>query len=209
MVAAQVVEHVVHVDGLVDRPGRPLLAVGEVRVRQIDLDVLARAAMPPRQPQRVPQIGPEQLVDRRLRDAELCPARQVVRPERQRLRRGPPRKTRPASFSRASEATTGEGSLMTNSREPFAATVEMKSMTCQVLAFGLLVRVPVAYSIRGSRRLQPRALDREKDIVRATVLKEECISPALGCELQLRGFGQVSLMVDLDGDLSRPSRRDS
>ncbi len=38
--------------------------------------------------------------------------------------------------------------------------------------------------------------------MRDTTLKEGCISPALGCDLRSRGFGQVSLMVDLDGNLS-------
>ncbi len=41
-IAAQAIDHVIHVDRLIDRPGRAMLIVGEVGVRQIDLGLYRR-----------------------------------------------------------------------------------------------------------------------------------------------------------------------
>ena len=90
MIAAKIVDHVVHVDSLVDRPRRALLAVGEVGIGQVDLHAGRLAAVPARQAQGMPEVRPEQVVDHRFRHLEPRPSFQLVRPESQRLnpRRG-------------------------------------------------------------------------------------------------------------------------
>jgi hypothetical protein len=115
VIAAQVVEHVIDVHRLIHRPRRAGLAVGEVRIRQIDGDLAAalRIGMTPRQPQRVPQIRAEQIVDARLRHLELRAARHVIRPEPQR-RLARATESIAASTRAFSASTIGDGSFTTN-----------------------------------------------------------------------------------------------
>ena len=48
MIAPQVIEHVVHIHGLIYRPRRAVLLVREIGIRQVDLGIYAQSAVAPR-----------------------------------------------------------------------------------------------------------------------------------------------------------------
>src|ERR1051326_5610983 len=84
MIASQVVKHVIHIDRLVYRPWCAVLVVGEVGVGKVYFHVGSLPAVAPRQAQRVPEVGAEQLVDGVFRNLKLSPARQEVGPKPER-----------------------------------------------------------------------------------------------------------------------------
>ena len=88
VVTAQVVQHVVHVDRLVDRPRRAALVIGKVRVGQVQAHARLIAAVPARQTQCMPQVGAKQIVDDLLGHPELRAASEIALPEPQRGRAG-------------------------------------------------------------------------------------------------------------------------
>jgi hypothetical protein len=81
MVTPQVVEHVIHVNGLVDRPRRASLVVGKIRIWQVYFDIWPAHAVTPRQAQRVPEVRPEKHIHRFFWNLELRSLVQVMVPE--------------------------------------------------------------------------------------------------------------------------------
>ena len=86
VVAAQIVEHVIHIHGLVNRPGHAGLVVSEIRVRKVQLHLRPGAAVASWQAQRVPEVRPEKRVHRFFGNVEHRALRQLIVPKLHRRR---------------------------------------------------------------------------------------------------------------------------
>ena len=126
--SAQSVEHVIHVNRLVDRPIGVELAVGEVRVRQVNARHAVLVRSMTRQHQGVPEVRAEEIVHRRLRHLEPCPAVQPILPVPHRLPARPSEIER-GQLSRGVRRNDGRGELQHHRagfvRGEFADAVEL------------------------------------------------------------------------------------